>query len=188
MNPHWDEVDGVPTITLDEGDIQGPLHACLLFGVGRRDETLLNAGITHAVEHLAFQTLDVVPQSANGSVGPTTTRFNMFGDPEEVAAFFGQIAQGLRELPVGRLPDELRILQVEAAKRSRGQLEFDLSTRFGTKGVTRQTGSSRVVTIAGGRAGSTAKGRADPRGPQVPRPAAHLWGATDRPGAPYGGG
>jgi hypothetical protein len=106
-----------------------------MFGVGRRDETLLNSGITHTVEHLALKPLGVTTYSSNGSVGPTTTRFTVLGGPEQVIEFFDRLTKSLRNLPVERLAEELRILRVEASKRSPGQLGFDLSLRFGPKGV-----------------------------------------------------
>ena len=44
----WNEVDGVTTLSAPPGATQGPLQACLVFGVGRTDETMPVAGITSA--------------------------------------------------------------------------------------------------------------------------------------------
>ena len=64
--------------------IQGPLQAGLVFGVGRADESMLVAGITHVVEHLAFQRLGHLTYFHNGTVDSVCTRFFVAGDPEDV--------------------------------------------------------------------------------------------------------
>src|SRR5436190_19263052 len=100
MQWEWGEVDGVTTVSAPDGAIQGPLQAALVFGVGRADETMLVAGITHVVEHLAFQPLGHSPYSVNGSVDPVCTRFVVSGRGEAVVAFLGNIAKHLHDLPV----------------------------------------------------------------------------------------
>src|SRR5262245_23067632 len=100
MEWDWNEVNGVTTLSAPAGAIQGPLQACLVFGVGRADETMPVAGITHVVEHLAFQPLGHSPYSVNGSVSPVCTRFVVSGRPEDVVEFLGNITKHLRNLPV----------------------------------------------------------------------------------------
>src|SRR4051812_7914611 len=135
MSWDWNEVDGVTTLSACAGAIQGPLQACLVFGVGRTDETMLVSGITHLVEHLAFQPMDHTPYSVNGTVDLVATRFMVTGQPHDVAEFFGAITRNLRDLPTEYLQRECQVLQVEE-RRSRGsQSGFDLSSRFGPRGA-----------------------------------------------------
>jgi hypothetical protein len=71
------------------------------------------AGITHVVEHLAFQPLGHSPYSVNGSVDSVCTRFVVSGQPEDVVEFLGSIATNLHDLPIAGLAQELQILRVE---------------------------------------------------------------------------
>jgi hypothetical protein len=135
MEWEWNEVDGVTTLSAPAGAIQGPLQACLVFGVGRADETMPVAGITHVVEHLALQPLWHLPYSVNGSVDPVCTRFFVTGSPDDVVEFFTAITQHLRDLPVDALAQELQILRVEEQRRHGSQVGLDLGERFGPRGV-----------------------------------------------------
>ncbi|HEY6429174.1 MAG TPA: hypothetical protein VIX84_18285, partial [Acidimicrobiales bacterium] len=107
------EVDGVTVLSVDENEVQGPLQACLVFGVGRADETLPTSGISHVVEHLTLQPTQTKAYSWNGSVGCVATRFYATGQPDDVVGFFAQVCKRLSHPPVDRLVDELRVLQVE---------------------------------------------------------------------------
>ena len=131
MNWEWNEVDGVTTVSASEGAIQGPLQAGLVFGVGRADESMLVAGITHVVEHLAFQRLGHLTYFHNGNVDSVCTRFLVAGAPDDVVAFYRSIAENLRDLPVDRLTQELQVLQVEEQRSAGSQVGRDLSQRFG---------------------------------------------------------
>jgi zinc protease len=125
------EIDGVPCIW---EDAPGPLRACLVFGVGRADERLPHAGITHAVEHLTLHAWGGVSGTWNGSVDVSHTRFFIEGEPDEVAEFLAGVCHALMRPNLDRLPDELRVLQVEAARQDEGQLGADLVFRFGARG------------------------------------------------------
>jgi hypothetical protein len=129
------EVDGVPTLYFADGAVQGPLRACLMFGVGRADETILNAGVTHVVEHLTLRSTALTPYRWNGAVHLVSTRFYVSGEPEQVCEFLSGVAQRLCEIPTDRLEDELKILQVEAEKRSPSQFALDLGVRLGPNGA-----------------------------------------------------
>jgi predicted Zn-dependent peptidase len=129
------EVDGVRVLSLDEGDIQGPLQACLVFGVGRADESLPTAGISHVVEHLVLHPTRTSAHSWNGAVSVIATRFYATGRPEDVVDFFAQVSRRLADPPVERLADELRVLQVEASRDTRSQMGLDAGVRFGPRGV-----------------------------------------------------
>jgi zinc protease len=129
------EVDGVRVISMPEGAVQGPLQAWLMFGVGRADETMPSAGISHLVEHLTLQPVGKVDYAYNGSVGFVSTSFKVVGTDVQVVDFFARVANHLSELPISRLSEEVRILEVEGAKRSRSQMTLDLASRFGAQGV-----------------------------------------------------
>jgi hypothetical protein len=134
MRLHWDEVDGVPTVWAEEGQVQGPLQACLSFGVGRSDETLATAGIDHVIEHLTLQAVGRTPYQWNGWTSPVTTGFSVAGAPDQVAEFFGIVTRQVGDLPLQRLEDEIQVLRIEEAGRT-GQLGFDLASRYGPHGA-----------------------------------------------------
>jgi len=133
MDWDWNEVDGVTTLSAPEGAIQGPLQACLVFGVGRADETMTVAGITHVVEHLAFQPLGHLPYGHNGTVDTVCTRFMVTGGADDVVEFFRGITENLRDVAVDGLTQELQILQVEEQRTVGSQVGRDLSQRFGAR-------------------------------------------------------
>ncbi len=134
MKVQWTDVDGVPTIYAEAGQVHGPLHACLMFGTGRCDETLRNSGINHLVEHLVFHTLEATPYTWNGEVNPVTTRFWAMGGPDQIVEFFSFITRQLRELPLDRLDAEMRVLEIEGQRRGGSRLGADLAERFGPHG------------------------------------------------------
>ena len=92
---------------------------------------VLVAGITHVVEHLAFQRLGHLMYFHNGTVDSVCTRFVVAGAPEDVVAFYRGITENLRDLPVDRLGQELQVLQVEEQRSAGSQVGRDLSQRFG---------------------------------------------------------
>ena len=106
-----------------------------MFGVGVRNEALSTSGITHAVEHLALHALGPQSYAWNGAVGPVSTRFLVAGRSEDVIDFLLFVARQLRNLPVERLEEELRILQIEGKGREYGQVQADVATRFGPNDV-----------------------------------------------------
>jgi zinc protease len=122
------EVDGVPTLF---APTRGPLVAGLMFRVGRADETLASAGITHLVEHLALHRQGLPDHHANASVGTTITHFHTSGPPQAVVTFFRSLSEALHDLPADRLPVEKDILRAEAAGRARGNLPL---WRYGAQG------------------------------------------------------
>ncbi len=126
------EIDGVPTFVAD-----GPerCSALLMFRVGRADETLVESGISHLVEHLGLFGLgERTPYSYNGRVTGLTTEFGMTGTPAEAAEFLTHVTRALGDLPYTRVPDEARVLRTEAAATASGFLEDHLWLRFGATG------------------------------------------------------
>ncbi len=111
------EVDGVPTLV---APTQGPMHAGLVFRVGRSDETLATAGITHLVEHLALHRHGLTDYHFNGSTESVYTSFHMQGSESDVVAFLAGVCESLLDMPMDRLPVEKEILRTEAASRRSG--------------------------------------------------------------------
>jgi hypothetical protein len=132
---HWEEVDGVTALSLEDGEVRGPLQACLMFGAGRCDETILVSGINHAIEHLALQPLHPTSYAWNGQVDTVGTRFVVVGRPEQVVEYLHLVVAHLRELPIERLADELRVLAIEEERRGGSQLGLDLANRLGPNGA-----------------------------------------------------
>ena len=134
MNLMWNEVDGVATVCAGAEEIAGPLRAVLTFGSGFVDESLRNHGISHVVEHLALHGSDEQPALLfNGSAESMTTNFSVVGTPDQVADFFAFVTRRLADLPLDRLEDELRVLQVEARGRGSSPIGGDLEERFGPR-------------------------------------------------------
>lgn len=127
------DIDGVPTFWLEsEEQPRGELRACLMFRVGRADETLAYGGITHMLEHLALYRLGGrAEQHHNGQVEPVVTKFMVHGGDEEVVKFFGDVCGGLADLPLFRIEDERRVLRTEAESRSSSVADPLLTWRYG---------------------------------------------------------
>ena len=127
----WTQVDGV---NVAWGHAPGPLHASLMFRVGKADESLPCNGITHLVEHLTLFPLGQVPHYQNGSVRTTMTSFDTAGEPEQVVAFLSGVCAGLGRLPTERLEAEIRVVDTEAARRPNSTHTALLTWRFGASG------------------------------------------------------
>jgi hypothetical protein len=115
------------------------------------DEDFGNHGITHLIEHLAFDgMLDPAGQlvHANGRTGDVTTAFFVEGSADEVVRFINRVVANLRDLPLHRLEKEKHILQVEQTRRG-GAVGEARNTRhglqdFGLSGVS-EIGLNRVA-------------------------------------------
>lgn len=128
--PTWTEVDGVPTVW---ADAPGPLHARLMFRVGKADENLCRSGITHLAEHLALHRLGQQPHQ-NGSVRTSITAFDISGDDDTVRVFLNDLCVSLHDLPLERMDAEIRVLEAESARRGTGAFSTALAWRFGPNG------------------------------------------------------
>ena len=126
-------VDGVPTFVPGKPG-SGSLRACLMFRVGRADETLATAGITHLVEHLALSRVGRQTYEWNGMVDATYTAFVVAGTPAEVVSHLGLVCASLSDLPLDRLEAERRVLTTEERRHSSTPLSFDLFMRYGAQG------------------------------------------------------
>lgn len=107
----------------------------LRFRVGIADETLLQHGVTHLVEHL---TLSALPRDGsvdfNGYTTLNTTTFAAGGERAAVRSFVARVCDALQSLPIERLPDEISVLKTEAAQRPPNMVEKALLRRFGATG------------------------------------------------------
>lgn len=127
-------VDGVTA--LRSNAVAGRHLAALTFRVGRFDEALPSAGITHMVEHL---TLSGRPEAAckfNASVtGQYTTFYLETADPADITEFMAAVCRGLSADHSALLDRERRILRTEAASRGgAGALGTCLAERYGARG------------------------------------------------------
>jgi hypothetical protein len=106
-----------------------------MFRVGRSDERVLTAGLSHMVEHLAlfgFGPATTFPY--NGYVDGWHTVFHATGEPEEVATFLERVCKSLSDLPLDRLEHEAQVLRTEATTRSWDVVTQHLWYRFGSRG------------------------------------------------------
>ena len=125
-------VDGVPTFFVD---VDVPFTATLAFRVGRADERLPNAGLTHLLEHIAMPIDEIRGVEADASVGMTWTLFWAQGPPDSVAEHMNAVARNLVSLPLERLETELSILLTEASGRGGPDgLRVAYQLRFGARG------------------------------------------------------
>lgn len=125
------EIDGVPVLFVKS---TGPTRAGLMFRVGRADEPLPLAGITHLVEHLALHRHGLLDHHANANVGTTVTHFYTSGTAAEVSAFFDKLCGSLADLPMQRLAVEKEILRTEASGRGGGVNGSLPLWRYGAQG------------------------------------------------------
>jgi hypothetical protein len=124
-------LDGIP---LFWAEAPGHFTASLEFRVGRSDETLPRAGITHLVEHLWFPTQRLRGIDVNGSVGGLWTSVWATGDRRLALDFLADVARSVTDLPLERLETERRVLQTEASASGTGPIQAACFLRFGPRG------------------------------------------------------
>ncbi|MFI6039712.1 M16 family metallopeptidase [Streptomyces sp. NPDC051315] len=125
-------VQGIPTLYAPASGNE--ITAGLFFRVGRADETLATAGITHLVEHLALHRLGLSDLHYNGATANAYTLFHVTGGEEEVVSYLNSVCAGLRDLPMDRLETEKEILRTEAAGRGGGPNSQLPLWRYGAQG------------------------------------------------------
>ncbi len=128
---HRDEVDGVPVLW---SEVPGPRRISVVFRTGRADETLVGAGLTHLVEHLALFALGDDDRSHNGFVDHLRTVFHATGSESELCEFVARVSEALTNLPLARVEEEKRVLLTEAASMPRGSWHGIAGLRFGARG------------------------------------------------------
>ena len=125
-------VDGVVVFWTTE---KTRLTGTLMFRIGRADESLVEGGLTHLVEHLVLFGLGArQAYEFSGSVDGLHLKFHATGTAEELVAFFAHVCATIRALPVERMDDETRVLRTEAAVRSSGPVDLVLWYRYGARG------------------------------------------------------
>jgi zinc protease len=127
-------VDGVTV--LRSGSVTGRNAAALVFRVGRFDEALPDAGITHLIEHLTLSTRHKASYQFNAEVSGRFTAFVMeSADPADTADFITAVCRGLTADYRHGLEQEKRILRTEAASRGgAGAVGTCLNERYGATG------------------------------------------------------
>jgi hypothetical protein len=125
-------VDGVP-VFYAEGP--APLSAGLVFGVGRRDETFVQGGMTHLVEHLAMRAVGRTTIDVNASVDLSATEFIASGPPDRVAAFLAAVCAALADLPTDDLAVEAAVLRAEGGTVLAPAVALLLGELYGTRGA-----------------------------------------------------
>jgi zinc protease len=127
-------VDGVTVLRSDAAF--GRYAAALVFRVGRYDETLPSAGITHLVEHLTLRRHHKAAYHFNAQVTGLFTTFLMdSAEPGDVAGYIATVCQGLAADHSDGLDQEKRVLLTEAASRGGGgALGTCLIERYGAAG------------------------------------------------------
>ena len=127
-----DLVDGMPVLWTPG---PAPFSAGLVLGVGRRDETFAQGGLTHLVEHLAMSALGRTTLECNAAVDLTTTEFVASGRPERVVEFLRRVCEALSDLPVDRLAVEADVLRTEEGVVAPPAVGALLAERYGARGV-----------------------------------------------------
>jgi predicted Zn-dependent peptidase len=122
---------GIPTLYAPSS--ANEVTAGLFFRVGRADETLATAGITHLVEHLALHRLGLSDLHYNGATANAYTLFHVTGGEAEVVRHLNSVCAALRDLPMDRLETEKEILRTEAAGRGGPNHQMPL-WRYGARG------------------------------------------------------
>ena len=124
------QVDGVPVFWRQGPE---PLTATLAFLVGRRDESFVQGGITHLVEHLVMRALGKSHLDTNASVDLGGTFFTATGRPAAVGAFIENVCRTLADLPVEALAVERDILMREGGTVSHPLDCVALGERYGAR-------------------------------------------------------
>ena len=125
------ELSGVPCLWADAA---GPFTAMLVFRVGRADETLATAGVTHLAEHLVMPTARPREYNRNARVENLFTSFWASGGRDNVLGFIETTAAAIADPPLERLDVERRILLTEAATGGSGPVAAAMALRFGAGG------------------------------------------------------
>ena len=128
---HRDEVEGIPVIWCED---TVPFGAGIEFRVARCDETLVDGGITHLVEHLALPTRRRPRVDFNGAVEGAVTSFWATGARERVLDLLREIARTLADPPLDRLEIERETLLTEAEGFGSDPRRLSAMLRFGPTG------------------------------------------------------
>lgn len=125
-------VDGIPVFWVD---LPGPLHAELVFGVGRADETFRTTGITHLVEHLVMRRLGELDHTANAAVSLLLSGFEVTGEPQVVVDHLTRLCGAIRWPDLTEIDRERSVLVAEELAHPTSPLaSLPLAQRYGNLG------------------------------------------------------
>lgn len=128
------EIQGIRTVLTTAPPVGSDLTAGLIFRVGRADETLVTAGLTHLVEHLALHGHGLSELHYNGATADMFTMFHVHGSAADLVAHLNGVCASLNDLPLHRLDTEREILRTEAAGRDNGPALQRRMMRYGAQG------------------------------------------------------
>jgi zinc protease len=114
-------------------DAPSPFAATLTFRVGRADETLTTAGITHLAEHILMPASPPRELERNARVENTFASFWAAGNPTRVLRFLEGTAGLIADPPLGRLETERAILRTEAAGAGTHPIATSMALRYGAR-------------------------------------------------------
>jgi hypothetical protein len=129
---HETLVDGVRCFWVETG--RPTLASLLLFRYGLADESIVESGWQHLLEHLALHGRGGGAISVNGQVSVLETAFQVHGPPAEVAGLLGDLTSWLAAPELGALDHEAKVLRAEASMRGVPAAASALSMRYGAQG------------------------------------------------------
>ena len=122
------EVSGIPCFW---ADAPAPFTATLVFRVGRADETLPTAGITHLAEHILMPATPPRELERNARVENIFAVFWASGSPTQALRFLESLTELIADPPLHRLETERSILRTEAASSGPHPVNASMALRYG---------------------------------------------------------
>lgn len=125
------EIGGIPCFW---ADAPPPFTATLVFRVGRCDETLPTAGITHLTEHILMPATPPRDIDRNARVEDVYATFWASGNPTRALRFLEGLAGLIASPPLERLETERSILRTEGAGSAGHPVSASAALRYGARG------------------------------------------------------
>jgi Bacterial PH domain len=122
------EVSGIPCFW---AAAPAPFTATLVFRVGRADETLPTAGITHLAEHILMPASPPRELDRNARVENIFAVFWVSGSPTQALRFLESLPGLIADPPLHRLETERLILRAEAASSGQHPVNASMALRYG---------------------------------------------------------
>lgn len=122
------EVGGIPCFW---ADAPAPFTATLIFRVGRADETLPTAGLTHLAEHILMPASPPRELDRNARVENIFAVFWASGSPTQALRFLESLSGLIADPPLHRLETERSILRTEAASSGQHPVNASMALRYG---------------------------------------------------------
>ncbi|MGL5816861.1 MAG: hypothetical protein ACRCYR_04815 [Phycicoccus sp.] len=126
------DVNGIPGISHPGPE---PYTAALVVGAGIGHESVRTLGVAHLVEHLVMGAQPRTVLDVNAMVDDATTIFHATGPAEQVADWLTAICRTIRDLPLGRLEVETKVLDAEDSPGGPPALCWSAGARYGATGV-----------------------------------------------------